>query len=197
MLRNDFPFLEVTFAVGRLGAHAVPINWHFVADEVEHILQDSGSQGDRRPRRPPAADRGGDSGAGGGARGRDAGRDRCGVQGEREPRRACPRVESTTTMALEPRRVDRGAAQLAGRDALHLRHHRQAQGRAPQAAEARADAARSEDRRADLRLRSPGAGRDDRADVPHRTEYLRARDRRARRSAGPAAEVRSAGAPCS
>jgi len=44
MLRNDFPFFEATFAVGRLGAHAVPINWHFVGDEVEHILQDSAAK---------------------------------------------------------------------------------------------------------------------------------------------------------
>ncbi|MBW2416813.1 MAG: AMP-binding protein [Deltaproteobacteria bacterium] len=44
MLRNDFPFLEITFAVGRLGAHAVPINWHFLADETEHILQDSAAK---------------------------------------------------------------------------------------------------------------------------------------------------------
>jgi long-chain acyl-CoA synthetase len=44
MLRNDFPFLEVAFAVGRLGAHAVPINWHFLADETEHILLDSAAK---------------------------------------------------------------------------------------------------------------------------------------------------------
>jgi long-chain acyl-CoA synthetase len=44
MLRNDFPFLETTFAVGRLGAHAVPINWHFLADETEHILRDSAAK---------------------------------------------------------------------------------------------------------------------------------------------------------
>ena len=41
MLRNDFPFFEATFAAGRLGAYALPINWHYVADEVGHILQDS------------------------------------------------------------------------------------------------------------------------------------------------------------
>ncbi len=41
MLRNDFPFLEATFAAGRLGAHAVPINWHFMAEETAHILLDS------------------------------------------------------------------------------------------------------------------------------------------------------------
>ena len=44
MLRNDFPFFEVTVAVGRLGGHAVPINWHFLADETEHILCDSAAK---------------------------------------------------------------------------------------------------------------------------------------------------------
>jgi long-chain acyl-CoA synthetase len=44
MLRNDFPFFEATFAVGRLGAHAVPINWHYMGEETEHILRDSGAK---------------------------------------------------------------------------------------------------------------------------------------------------------
>ena len=44
MLRNDFPFVEATVAVGRLGGHAVPINWHFLADEAEHILSDSAAK---------------------------------------------------------------------------------------------------------------------------------------------------------
>ena len=44
MLRNDFPFFEATIAVGRLGGHAVPINWHFLADETEHILRDSAAK---------------------------------------------------------------------------------------------------------------------------------------------------------
>ena len=44
MLRNDFPFFEVTVAVGRLGAHAVPVNWHFLAQETEHILRDSSAK---------------------------------------------------------------------------------------------------------------------------------------------------------
>jgi long-chain acyl-CoA synthetase len=44
MLRNDFAFLEASFAVGRLGAHAVPINWHYLADEAYHILHDSGAK---------------------------------------------------------------------------------------------------------------------------------------------------------
>ena len=44
MLRNDFPFLEATFAAGRLGAHAVPINWHYMAEETRHIVEDSGAR---------------------------------------------------------------------------------------------------------------------------------------------------------
>ncbi len=44
MLRNDFPYLEIAFAVGQLGAHAVPINWHFLAEETEHILRDSAAK---------------------------------------------------------------------------------------------------------------------------------------------------------
>ena len=44
MLRNDFAFFEASFAVGRLGAHAVPINWHYLADEARHILEDSGAK---------------------------------------------------------------------------------------------------------------------------------------------------------
>ena len=41
MLRNDFPFFEATIAANSLGAHAVPVNWHFQADETAYILRDS------------------------------------------------------------------------------------------------------------------------------------------------------------
>jgi long-chain acyl-CoA synthetase len=40
LLRNDFSFFEVSLAAMRLGAYAVPINWHFKADEVGYILHD-------------------------------------------------------------------------------------------------------------------------------------------------------------
>jgi long-chain acyl-CoA synthetase len=40
LLRNDFAVLETVFAANRLGAYAVPINWHFKAPEVAYILQD-------------------------------------------------------------------------------------------------------------------------------------------------------------
>ena len=44
LLRNDPPFFEVTTAAQRLGAYSVPINWHFTADEVLHVLRDSNAK---------------------------------------------------------------------------------------------------------------------------------------------------------
>ncbi len=41
MLRNDFPFFEAAMAANVLGAHAVPINWHFQAEEAGYIINDS------------------------------------------------------------------------------------------------------------------------------------------------------------
>jgi len=40
MLRNDFATFEVNMAAGQLGAYAVPINWHFTAEEAGYILTD-------------------------------------------------------------------------------------------------------------------------------------------------------------
>jgi long-chain acyl-CoA synthetase len=40
LLRNDVPFLEASLAAGALGAYAVPINWHFQAEEVGYVLRD-------------------------------------------------------------------------------------------------------------------------------------------------------------
>jgi len=44
MLRNDFAFFESSMAANLIGAHAVPINWHFQADEAAYILRDSNSK---------------------------------------------------------------------------------------------------------------------------------------------------------
>lgn len=44
MLRNDFAFFEATMAASTLGAYAVPINWHFQADEARYILRDSAAK---------------------------------------------------------------------------------------------------------------------------------------------------------
>ncbi len=43
MLRNDFPFLEAAIGAGLLGAYAVPLNWHFKADEAGYIIGDCGA----------------------------------------------------------------------------------------------------------------------------------------------------------
>lgn len=44
LLRNELAFLEVSLGAQRLGAYAVPINWHFKADEVLYVLRDCGAQ---------------------------------------------------------------------------------------------------------------------------------------------------------
>jgi long-chain acyl-CoA synthetase len=44
LLRNDFAFLEASLAAVRLGAYAVPINWHFKAEEVGYVLSDCGAK---------------------------------------------------------------------------------------------------------------------------------------------------------
>lgn len=44
MLRNDFATFEANMAAGQLGAYAVPINWHFTADEAGYILRDCGAK---------------------------------------------------------------------------------------------------------------------------------------------------------
>ncbi len=43
-LRNDFPFVEAAYAANRLGAHLVPINWHFSSSEAGYVLEDSGAK---------------------------------------------------------------------------------------------------------------------------------------------------------
>ncbi|MGO8914426.1 MAG: AMP-binding protein [Stellaceae bacterium] len=44
MLRNDIAALEAMLALRRGGCYAVPINWHFKAEEAGYILRDSGAQ---------------------------------------------------------------------------------------------------------------------------------------------------------
>ena len=41
MLRNDFAFLEATFAASLIGAYSVPINWHYKERETTYIIEDS------------------------------------------------------------------------------------------------------------------------------------------------------------
>lgn len=41
LLRNDFPAISASIGAQLIGAYPVPINWHYRADEVRHILTDS------------------------------------------------------------------------------------------------------------------------------------------------------------
>jgi long-chain acyl-CoA synthetase len=43
LMRNDIAFLEAAYAAMRLGAYAVPVNWHFKPEEVHYVLKDSGT----------------------------------------------------------------------------------------------------------------------------------------------------------
>jgi long-chain acyl-CoA synthetase len=44
LLRNSIEFLEASIATVPLGASAVPINWHWRAEEIAHVLADSGAK---------------------------------------------------------------------------------------------------------------------------------------------------------
>ena len=39
LMRNDIAFIEAAYAAMRLGAYAVPVNWHFKPEEINYILQ--------------------------------------------------------------------------------------------------------------------------------------------------------------
>ena len=43
LLMNSPEFIELFFALGKVGAVVVPLNWRLVADELEFILKDSGA----------------------------------------------------------------------------------------------------------------------------------------------------------
>src|ERR1035438_2188468 len=43
LMRNDIAFIEAAYAAMRLGAYAVPVNWHFKSEEINYVLKDSGT----------------------------------------------------------------------------------------------------------------------------------------------------------
>src|SRR6202048_3322641 len=43
LMRNDIAFIEAAYAAMRLGAYAVPVNWHFKPEEIDYVLRDSGT----------------------------------------------------------------------------------------------------------------------------------------------------------
>src|ERR1700710_999875 len=44
LMRNDIAFIEAAYAAMRLGAYAVPVNWHFKPEEISYVLNDSGAR---------------------------------------------------------------------------------------------------------------------------------------------------------
>jgi len=44
LMRNDIAFIEAAYAAMRLGAYAVPVNWHFKPEEIRYVLSDSGAR---------------------------------------------------------------------------------------------------------------------------------------------------------
>ncbi len=44
VLRNDFAFFAAAQAAALIGAYAVPVNWHFTAEEAGYILRDCGAK---------------------------------------------------------------------------------------------------------------------------------------------------------
>ncbi|MGP8119759.1 MAG: acyl-CoA synthetase [Xanthobacteraceae bacterium] len=44
LMRNDIAFLEASYAVMLLGGYAVPVNWHFKAEEIGFILDDTATR---------------------------------------------------------------------------------------------------------------------------------------------------------
>lgn len=44
LLRNDFAFIEASWAANALGVSAVAVNWHLAAPEIEFVLQDCGAK---------------------------------------------------------------------------------------------------------------------------------------------------------
>jgi long-chain acyl-CoA synthetase len=43
LMRNDIAFIEAAYGAMRLGAYAVPVNWHFKPEEINYVLKDSGT----------------------------------------------------------------------------------------------------------------------------------------------------------
>ena len=44
VLRNDLAFFEAAMGVVLIGAYAVPVNWHFTAEEAGYIIKDCGAK---------------------------------------------------------------------------------------------------------------------------------------------------------
>ena len=139
LMRNDIAFMEAAYAAQTLGAYAVPINWHFKAEEIGYILADCGARvliGHADLLAPIAADL-------------PAGITTIAVSTPPEvataygfapvPASAVARAEEYEAWLDAADAVQRRAAVASAHHVLHLRHHRPSQGRAPPRPECAAD----------------------------------------------------------
>ena len=172
MMRNSPTVLELMLACRWLGATWCPINWHFKHDELRHILGDCGAKlfvadapllRELHAAVPPEPAR--DPGAG---RRRQRQNQRVGRRGRRP-------VAALGAVARRGATLQRCGAHAAWADAVHVGHHRAAQGHPPPCRHARTGRAHGGEVAAVLRHRAGHARAAQRADVPQRAECLRDR----------------------
>ena len=136
VLRNDFAFFEAAMGAGLIGAYAVPVNWHFKADEAGYIIQDCGAKAvvvhaDLLPQIRDGIP------AGVSRLGRpDAARDPRRLRHRRRCLRHAGGRSGLGRLDRPAGTVDRAAAAEAPQHDLHIGHDRPAQGRAARARDA-------------------------------------------------------------
>ena len=53
-MRNDFPLFEAGQAASILGLYAVPINWHYAAEEANYVLNACGNSSMKKDTTKPS-----------------------------------------------------------------------------------------------------------------------------------------------
>ena len=195
LMRNDIAFLETSFAAMTLGAYAVPVNWHFKAEEVAYVVSDCGAK---------ALIGHADLLAAGGA-GAPAGVPAVWlatppeiVSAYRiEPARAAvpDRRDRLRGLARGSCALRRAAGAAAAEHDLHLGHDGSSQGRAPQGADRARERSQREPAHAGLWRDGGRALPAARAALSFRAQFLRPARGAARRTARADAALRRA-RPC-
>ena len=190
MLRNEPALLELMLAARWIGARWCPINWHFKAAEVRHILVDSEAKLLVVHADLLGADRRRDPGVGSRLRRRAAAVHPARL---RPGRRLAAAGASGRKLGGFPRRRARGRARAAGarqRDGLHLGHDRAAEGHPARAGHARAARAAGRAQPGRARRRARHARARQRAALPLGAGGLRGAGGAERCASGARAEVR-------
>ncbi len=190
LMRNDIAFMEASYAAQTLGAYAVPVNWHFKAEEIAYILADSAARvlvGHADLLAPIAADL-------------PAGVAVIAVPTPPEVAAAYgvkPAVRKRRARGARLRGLDRAPAAAPGARAagvahhvLHLRHDGPPQGRAPAGADAAAAGGDRAHAPGHLRHQARHPLRRPRAALPLRAQCLRHARGAGRRADGPDAALR-------